>query len=118
MMDVESSSNFNIYHNNIRSLFKNLNELKIYLSQFSFNFDIIVLTETWHLYDLTLLSIPNYDLIYSEGRLNQNDEVVLYIKSSFDYTSEIIDLDGIKLISVKFCIHNKSYIIRAVYRPP
>lgn len=60
------NDNFTIFHNNIRSISKNLDELKVSLSDV-LGFDCIVLTETWRIIDMNLYNIAGYNLIYNEG---------------------------------------------------
>lgn len=74
----KAAENFSIFNKNIRSISKNFDELNVYIKQLKFDFDVIILTETWKVNDTNLYKINGYDLIYSEGNINQNDGV--YIK--------------------------------------
>lgn len=56
-------NSLNIYHNNIRSIGRNFDELKIVLNQIDITFDCIILTETWSVTDCSLFCLENYHLI-------------------------------------------------------
>ncbi|KAJ8947641.1 hypothetical protein NQ317_008848 [Molorchus minor] len=118
MLDKGTADAFRIYHSNIRSIIKNVDELKIVLNNTGIEFDIIALTETWRLVDTTLLNIPNYDLIYNNGTVNQNDGVVIYIKSGLNYDYQIKDFDNIKVISLKVKYKNTIIHVTTIYRSP
>lgn len=86
---------FKLYHNNIRSISKNLDETKVYISQFNFQFDCIVFTETYGIPDTSLFLVDGYDLLYNEGDFNRNDGVVVYIRSSLSYNHKIVAVGSI-----------------------
>lgn len=109
---------FQLFHNNIRSLSKNVDELNVVLNEFNYIFDCIVLTETFKLYNVDLFNIPGYDLIYNEGGINKNDGVLIYIKSIYNYNYEIINLGIIKAIKLTTTYNNKTVQIIAIYRSP
>ena len=44
---TNQSSALNIFHMNLRSVVKNFDELKIFLSRIKMKFAVIVITETW-----------------------------------------------------------------------
>lgn len=115
---LKANGGFGIFHGNIRSLKKNMDEFSIVLNELKYNFHCIVLTETWNLYDLQLFNIPGYDLIYNEGHINQNDGVVIYIKNESNYFYNIITINEIKVIQLTTSYSNKSIQILAIYRSP
>ena len=58
--EILKNSNMNLFHVNIRSCNKNLDELILYLDSISVNFNVIMLSETW-LNDTTEFTcIPDY----------------------------------------------------------
>lgn len=114
----ESVKNFKLFHNNIRSISKNIDELKLVLTDFDYMFDCIVLTETFKVYSTELFNIPGYDLIYNEGEINKNDGVIIYIRSQFNYSYEIFNLGNIKAIQLDIFHYNKNIQVIAIYRPP
>lgn len=59
------SENLSIFHCNVRSINKNLDQLTVHLSQHSFQYDLIAVTETWlkkgeipYIPGYTTLSLP------------------------------------------------------------
>ncbi|KAJ8938685.1 hypothetical protein NQ317_010176, partial [Molorchus minor] len=111
-------TNFKLLHNNIRSINKNLDEFKTYLQQFDFNYDFIILTETWEIIDLDSHQINGYNLIYNNGNYNQNDGTVIYIKTHIDFKYNILMIGNNNLIEVETSIANKSIKILCFYRSP
>lgn len=111
-------SNFKLLHNNIRSINKNFDEFKTYIQQFDFDFECLVLTETWEIPDPELYQINGYNLIYNNGNYNQNDGTVIYVKSDIEFCFDIITLGDNKLIEVKASFQDKKIIILCFYRPP
>lgn len=110
--------NLKILHNNIRSIAKNLDEFRIYLQQFAFDFDCIIFTETWRIHDTNIFNIPGYNLVYNEGDYNQNDGVIVYIKSDIPHEHEIISLEYIQALRVNIKYNTKNIILTAIYRSP
>lgn len=76
------NSNFNIFHNNVRSLPKKLDELKLFFDQQDYPFDCVVLTETHKLLALEEYYMNDYGIIYHEGEVNTFDGTIVYFKSN------------------------------------
>lgn len=112
------NTNFKIIHNNIRSILKNLDEFKLYLDHFQFDFECIVLTETWKIYDQNLFHIEGYNLVYNSGDFNQNDGTVIYIRSDIYYNYEIIEIGYTKVLKIKIIFQNENITVSAIYRSP
>lgn len=111
--------NFKLLHNNTRSINKNLDELKCYLTQFTFNFECIVLTETWQIQNLDLFKLNGYDTIYNKGVINQNDGIIIYIKSDLEFSHKVIELENNnRIIEIILNCHHKTFLIIAIYRSP
>lgn len=88
---------------NIRSLRKNFDELLLYLESVGVEcLDVIVLSETWRVENLNDFMIPNFDILYNESHFNQNDGVIVYIKSSIGCTTSIHQMSEINLLEVNF----------------
>ena len=115
----QHNCNIKLLHNNIRSIGKNLEEFKCYMRQFTTDIECIILTETWQVQDLDLCHMDGYDLIYNKGTFNQNDGVIIYIKSDLVYTHEIVQFpNNNKVIQLRLIYNNKKIIITAAYRSP
>lgn len=114
---VSSFENLNIFCMNIRSLQKNYDELNILLHNSQNVYDLIILTETWQLSN-TNFQIQNYNLYYNSGKINQNDGVVVYIRSDLVPKVNLITLNEITFSKIQFSKYNKSFNILACYRPP
>lgn len=116
---LENIPEFNIIHQNICSLSKNLDEFKIYLAQVHKQFDCIILTETFKLPCLGVFGLDDYYMIYNEGDVNRNDGVVVYIKNGYDFNYSIVNIGGCK--SVELEVKSKAeqnILISAIYRSP
>lgn len=114
----DANFNLRIFHLNIRSIGKNLDELKVVLSSPNHTYDIIVLTETWKIVDVNSFHMSDFDIIYNNGRVNQNDGVVIYIRSSLPYTHKIVDMAGkFRILQLDTSYDKTSISLLAVYRP-
>lgn len=95
-VDIDEGKNFKIkgIHLNIRSILKNLDQLKIFVSQQKMKWDYIALTESWanrkDLEDLET-GIQGYDSIISSTKYNQNGGIMIYVKK--EYKIEEIEID-------------------------
>lgn len=110
------ANNFRIFHLNIRSLSENIGQLVVFLKQFTTEFDVIVLTETFKIHDLGIFSLSGYSMIYNNGDVNKNDGVVIYIKNYIRFQHKIVCLNEIKLLQVTFSIGSRSIVLSALYR--
>lgn len=108
--------NFKIFSMNIRSISENLGQLLVYLRQFRYQFDVIVLTETFRISNMDMYSLPGYSTLYNGGNVNKNDGVVVYIKSGIRFGHKIVPLGSINLLQITLNMMNKNIIISAVYR--
>lgn len=63
-----------------------LKKLVLFLNSSNFNFDIIVLSETWLGYDFKFV-INCYHTISSVGKLNKSDEVTIFVKETIKLIS-------------------------------
>lgn len=85
-------NDFTLISQNIRSIYCNLDDFILTLSSFSFNIDVIVLTECRLNCNKPLPVLPNYCSYYTECRLNQNDGVVVYVKNTIKHKIKEIHL--------------------------
>lgn len=89
-------------HQDIRSAQKNFDEFCIVNEEIVNFIDIIVLTETWVLQDVSLSNISGYN-----GKL-------LYVKTKIQHSTKIIQMKEYKLLQAI----NESVSVATSYRPP
>ena len=99
-------------HCNIRGVSRNLSEFKVFLAQFSFQYETFSLEEK----ELEMMNIDGYNIIYNNSLINKNDGVIVYVKNNFDFKYNIIPLNDIKLINLN--IPDIEMRIHAAYRSP
>ena len=83
-------NSFSVLHINIRSMNKNFEKLREYLSHAKGNFSVITLTETWCNDDETdknsLWQLPNYTAIHQIRNSSQKGGgIALYVHNSLNY---------------------------------
>lgn len=62
-------NNINLLQQNISSRNKNFNEFLIPLILLNVEFDIMVLFETWKIYNVNNFNIYNYNIFYNENKI-------------------------------------------------
>lgn len=101
---------------NIRSIFKNFDNLSVFQQRLNINCDVVVLTECWLGKHSKLPNMPGYNIYSSKINYNQNDGVVVYIRNNLNVTVEeppnLIDCNRL-LIKI-----GSDFAILALYRPP
>lgn len=115
--NMNSTSMLHVVHLNIRSIGKNFEKMLILLHRLKVRFDIIILSECWHV-DTDNFDIEGYDIHYSEGKYNQNDGLVLYIRSCLGARFTRQRFTENTFCNVAFNIGKYRYVINAVYRLP
>lgn len=109
---------FKLIHQNIRSIARNLDHLKVYLTQFDFDFDCLVLTETWRICDLSVFHREGYDLFYSKGDFNKADGVLVYVKKIFNGGCSLIDIGQSRAVQLEIKTNRGWFYVTALYRSP
>jgi len=104
-----------VFHVNICSIEKNLDELLAFINTLNDSFDVIVLTETFVIHDKDIFSIPNYDFYYNDSRINRNDGTVVLVKSDLEYNIKYCDIGPIKCIEVKLTLDQSNFFMQ-IYR--
>lgn len=105
-----------ILSQNIRSINHNFDDLQALISRFDIDFDIIVLTECWLTENTFVPTIPGYNITTSNRHINQNDGIVLYIKSDLAFkTTEPIECQEANCLVSTLGVE---YAIISIYRPP
>lgn len=112
------NDSFNIFHTNIRSLDKNLDSLKILLEQLNSNFDVIVCSETRFIEYPDLFNMPNYTIYFNDSNYNQNDGVVVYVKTHIKHNIIKCKTDSTCYLRLECHINNEIVAITSIYKSP
>lgn len=109
-----SGKDLNIITQNIRSIYKNTNDLLLNLSRFTCEVDVLILTECRLNVAKPIPVLDNYISYHTTKHINQNDGVVAYIKNNHQATvTEICVTDSSAL---QIVINNCK--ILGIYRSP
>ena len=120
-VDSLDNNYLNIVHINIRSLHKNFDGLKSFLSCLPKTPDIIALTETWlqehtkHLY-----SMEGYDSFHLVRNNREHGGITIFAKCEFKantLTQFSFINDNIEICSAKVEVDSSKFIISVIYRP-
>ena len=123
--DQLNGDKFSILHLNIRSLNKNIDNLRDFLASLKGKFSVIVLTESWC--DETanknsLFDLENYNSVHKTRKNKKGGGICIYIHKSIHFKiRNDVDLfnDEIETASVEIVKSNlKNFIITGIYRPP
>ena len=115
-----------LFHLNIRSLPKNLNNLELYFKNLNMTFSVIGLSETWIQESNVLISgIDGYKCEHVYREKKTGGGVSLFVKNSIDYTKrdDLIMLnDSIETVFIEVEANIlktlNNVIIGVIYRPP
>ena len=107
-----------IVHLNIRSINKNFEELEAFLQNISLAPDVLVLSETWKIYDTSLFQLKNYNSYYNNSTKNQNDGLIIYIKSNLIQYSQISKINNTTFLNTTIKLKENTIGITGVYRSP
>lgn len=111
----KSTTSLKIITQNIRSIQKNMDNFQAQLARFSFEFDVIILTECWLSNDKLIPLIDGYSAHYSKILQNQNDGIVIYVKHELKCEIKEPEPAGASFILLN--IYPDTCIL-AVYRSP
>ena len=116
---------FSIFHLNIRSLNKNIENLQNLVSVLKGHFKIIVLTETWCGDTATknsIYQIPNYTVIHKTRKEKQGGGLCIFIRNdlNFKLRNDLDKFDSdIETLSIEIENRNsKNIVLSGIYRPP
>jgi len=112
--------NFNVFHINIRSFYKNSSELFIFLTQLPVMPQVLVFTETWFSHE-NVVDVDGY-IGYHTCRSNRRGGgVSVYVRSTL-VSRQLSEWSGIvdscEMSGVEFNFNDKHIKILGVYRPP
>lgn len=113
-----NNNNFTLMHTNIRSIHKNIDEMKVMISQMEKPFDCLVLTETHKIANISLYSLEDYNIVYNESKLNKNDGTLVYLKNSLAYKQNNVQLNDVTLLEIEFSFNDSKFLLIASYRSP
>ena len=116
-----NSDSLRVFHLNIRSVCKNMDELTLFLCSLKVEFHIIVLTETWLCDQSEFLDVAGYTAYHTVRTDRRGGGVTVLVKSNIQ--SHSLSLfscitDHFEICSVRVIINKKKYNIIGVYRPP
>ena len=115
-----------LFHLNIRSSYKHINKLELYLKNMEYHFNVIGLSETWMKeHNSSLLELHGYKSEHTYRTNNIGGGVSLYIDENIRYISRkdlnmIEDCIETVFIEIPKEVINssKNIIIGTIYRPP
>lgn len=99
---------------NIRSIYSNINDFQITVTQLEFEPDFMILTECRLNAVKPIPRIPNYTSLSTTNRLNQNDGVVVYFKNNLNASVDEITLEQASCIQIRY----SDIVILGIYRSP
>lgn len=117
-MKKQKCNKFSVFHCNVRSLRRNLNNLVTYIARLDFGFDIIALSETWLKADETF-SMQGFRLL-SQPRNSRarGGGVALFIRDN-NACNVLLDASVTNAtIETLFIKMERGPVIGVVYRPP
>ena len=102
---------------NIRGLNALFNKLLVFIKSLVIKPCIIVFSETRNLNHPEFFNITGHKMYDNNGNIKQNDGLIVYISEYISQTTEIIDINNLKIINTKIAIeNNKDIILSALYR--
>lgn len=104
-----------VIHMNIRSINKNFSDFEILLTRIKIDYDIILLSECWLNGAHSLPTLMGYTSFSSKMTINQNDGIVLYVKSNIDCSVTEPYFDGFNCL---VCKVNSDIVLVGIYRSP
>ena len=120
-------NSFSVLHINIRSMNKNFEKLREYLSHAKGNFSVITLTETWCNDDETdknsLWQLPNYTAIHQIRKSSKKGGgIALYVHNSLNYKipkNKNINNNDIECLNIEIVSKtSENVMVSCIYRPP
>jgi hypothetical protein len=108
------SSDFTIVSQNIRSIYKNFDDLLVTLTQFKFDTDVIALNECWIHQNKPLPQMLNYTCYSTTNHSNHCDGVVVYLKNTFKGDVKEINVEHVSCLQITA----SDLIVLCFYRSP
>ena len=118
--DQLNGDKFSILHLNIRSLNKNIDNLRDFLASLKGKFSVIVLTESAN--KNSLFDLENYNSVHKTRKNKKGGGICIYIHKSIHFKiRNDVDLFNNEIEAASVEIVNsslKNFIITGIYRPP
>lgn len=109
-------------HLNIRSLTRNIDELEIFLSNFTNKFTVVGISETWLQTLEHNCDIKGYNFVHNYRKDKTGGGVGLYLDSTLEFKTRydlVFNDSRIESLFVEICRpRTKNIIVGIVYRPP
>ena len=118
-------NNFSLLHLNIKSLNKNIDDFREFITSFKGSFSVIVLTESWcdeTTINNSLLNLENYNSVHQTRKGKKGGRICHYIHNSLDFKirndidkfDDDLETCSIEIVNCK----SKNVIITGIYRAP
>jgi exonuclease III len=111
----DTSASLKIVTQNIRSIYKNLDNFIAQLARFKFDIDVLILTECWLNDDRSVPALNHYTLYYRKNCYNQNGGIVIYVKNNLSCSASEPNMPGANFLLLRI---NPDILIIAIYRSP
>lgn len=113
----QDASATTVLHLNARSACNKSDDIIHFLAQFTFKFNVIMISETWYYSNCAMLTLQGYDRFFINRPNKKGGGVALFVESYAKY--ELVHdytrvTDDYEILTVK----SKNRIISLVYRPP
>lgn len=105
---------FTLITQNINSIYCNFDDFLLTLANFTFDTEIIILTECRLNENKPLPQLQNYVSYYTKNQLNQNDGVAIYIKNNLKHNVKEIKLIHASCLQVDVL----DTVVLGIYRSP
>ena len=90
----------------------------IYNNNESKNLDILILSETFEIFDINAHNIDGYTAFYNQSTINNHDGTIIYIKNALHPDILITKINNFNFIRAIIQKHNMKIGITAIYRLP
>lgn len=116
-ISLPKKSNFSVLHFNARSAARKGDVISCFLSEFSFKFSFIFVSETWYHDDYSVVDIDGYSLFVMSRLDKRGGGVAIYARNDnkceriFNYSMTTDDYEILTL-------RNDNQILSVLYRPP
>lgn len=108
----------NIFHTNVRSIYKNFENLLVFIESTEKKFDVMMLSETQTIYNITDFNIKGFKVFWNNGSVNKFDGCAIYVREEIYQEHSIVEVNNVKCLKVSILKNNKGVDIMGLYRSP